>query len=442
MLKKLGEDKRKVLAKPISKCQFPSPFEAGLEYSSPARGTWNIVHTGMLIPQCHEIFVCAYGCLRGVVLTAAEMNALDRYSAISIQEENVLYGGMEELMIEGVSDIISKLEREPKAILLFISCHHFFLAYDQEMVFETLKERFPQIRFTDSYMIPTLRKSGITPDQRMRIQLYRFLEESKEKAPNRINFIGSNHSIDSDSELLGWLTREGFDVWDLPRCKTFEEYLEMSKSSINIYYEPLAHMAAKDMEERLSIPSCYLSFSFQEEELDRGYQKLAKALHIDAPDFSEEKKQMRQALLATKELVKETPFALDYTFTFKTLSFAKLLLDNGFCLERIYVDAFVEEERDLFEEIKEDYPSLAILPTNQPAMRFCHEDAQGKVIALGEKAAYFEGTNHFVQVVESGGYFGYQGIVKICQMIQEAYLVEKERKTRIQRKGFRCESCL
>ena len=59
----------------ISCAQFPAPFAQGLEYCSPARGTWNIAHTGMLIPEAHEIFVCAAGCLRGVVLTAAEMGA-------------------------------------------------------------------------------------------------------------------------------------------------------------------------------------------------------------------------------------------------------------------------------------------------------------------------------------------------------------------------------
>ena len=48
-----------------------TPYEYGVEYGSPARGMWNIVHTGMLVPESHQIFVCAQGCLRGVVLTAA-----------------------------------------------------------------------------------------------------------------------------------------------------------------------------------------------------------------------------------------------------------------------------------------------------------------------------------------------------------------------------------
>ena len=46
---------------PIGKAAFPAPFASGLEYASPARGTWNIVHTGMLIPEAHEIFAACEG---------------------------------------------------------------------------------------------------------------------------------------------------------------------------------------------------------------------------------------------------------------------------------------------------------------------------------------------------------------------------------------------
>ena len=104
---------------PIGKASFPSPFVSGLEYASPARGTWNIVHTGMLIPEAHEIFVCAASCLRGVVLTAAEMGASHRFSTVEIREHNLLDGDMEELVIEGVSDILEKLPVKPPVVLVW-----------------------------------------------------------------------------------------------------------------------------------------------------------------------------------------------------------------------------------------------------------------------------------------------------------------------------------
>ena len=63
---------------------------SGLEFNSPAHGNWNIVHTGMLLPEAIQIYVCADNCMRGVVLTAAEMNAADRFSFVIVEEEDLL----------------------------------------------------------------------------------------------------------------------------------------------------------------------------------------------------------------------------------------------------------------------------------------------------------------------------------------------------------------
>ena len=100
MLKRVNDPAvRKLEGIPIADAKFPAPFVSGLEYATPARGTWNIVHTGMLIPEAHEIFVCAASCLRGVVLTAAEMGAEHRFYTVEIKEHNLFEGDMEDLLI-------------------------------------------------------------------------------------------------------------------------------------------------------------------------------------------------------------------------------------------------------------------------------------------------------------------------------------------------------
>ena len=71
----------------ISEIDFDNPFFDGLHYNAPARGVWNIVHTGMLIPEAHQIYVCAQGCLRGVILTAAEMNRMENMSWVALREQ-------------------------------------------------------------------------------------------------------------------------------------------------------------------------------------------------------------------------------------------------------------------------------------------------------------------------------------------------------------------
>ena len=111
-------------------------------------------------------------CLRGVVLTAAEMGAQRRFSTITIKENNVLDGDMERLLIDGVTDILTRLPSLPPAVLVYTSCIHHFLGCNLALCYRELRNRFPTVDFTDCYMNPILRKSGLTPDQLMRKQLY------------------------------------------------------------------------------------------------------------------------------------------------------------------------------------------------------------------------------------------------------------------------------
>ena len=85
-------------------------FPAGLEFNPPAHGTWNIVHIGMLVPEAHQIYVCAVNCMRGVVLTAAEMGAEDRFSCVTLKEEDITRGTVEQVTLDGIRDVLRKLE--------------------------------------------------------------------------------------------------------------------------------------------------------------------------------------------------------------------------------------------------------------------------------------------------------------------------------------------
>ena len=111
MLKRVGgEINPEGAVTTIGEAEFPVPFPLGLEFNSPVHGNWNIVHTGMLMPEAIQIYVCADNCMRGVVLTAAEMNAAGRFSFVIVEEENLLYGNLEDVKIEGVTDVLNKIE--------------------------------------------------------------------------------------------------------------------------------------------------------------------------------------------------------------------------------------------------------------------------------------------------------------------------------------------
>ena len=198
----------------IADAKFPAPFRSGLEYSAPARGTWNIVHTGMLVPEGHEIFVCAASCLRGVVLTAAEQGTSDRFSTIAVRENNLLDGDMEQLIIDGVGDILSKLPKRPPAVLLYTSCVHHFTGCDLKLVYRRLREKYPDVDFTDCYMNPIMRKSGLTPDQLMRRQLYSLLKKQPLDQKS-VNIIGNDFATLPTSELVTIVKEGGYTLREI-----------------------------------------------------------------------------------------------------------------------------------------------------------------------------------------------------------------------------------
>ena len=468
MLKKVNEKQNTKLSAAeiphvrIADADFPAPFRSGLEYSSPARGTWNIVHTGMLIPEAHEIFVCAAGCLRGVVLTAAEMGTMDRFSTVAIRENNLLDGDMEDLVIEGVTDIINKLPKRPPAVLVYTSCVHHFTGVDLDMIYAELRSRFPDIDFTDCYMNPIMRKSGLTPDQLMRSRLYMLLHE-READPNAVAIIGNDLPTDEDSDLMKLLKGAGRKVHEITSCRDYEEYQQMAESRVYISYYPDAAPGGDMLAERLGGTHYALKFSFDYDEIDETFAGLAELLGI-APRTEDETAALRadceRELEETKALIGDTPVCIDYTYCPRPFGLAKLLLGHGINVTKVYADGIPGGDRAAFEQLRSSHPDLMICPTVHPGMRFARTanmearaetgdggsgsgaDSGKKILAVGQKAAAFEDTDHFVNIVEGGGMTGYEAVTRTCRLMREAFRESKDMRGLVQVKGLGCEVCL
>lgn len=424
----------------ISEANFPAPFSASLEYAAPARGTWNIVHVGMLVPEAHEIFVCPQGCLRGVVLTAAEMGASNRFSTITVRENNLNDGDMENLIIDGVADVLAKLPYSPRAVLVYTSCVHHFVGCDLPMVYRKLRENHPDVDFVDCYMTPIMRKSGLTPDQLMRRQLYSLLKE-REKDEKSINIIGNNFSLDKESEAVKLITDNGWKLREITECKTYDEYQEMASSSANITLIPSAIAAGNELEKRFGQKHLYLPLSYNYGEIIKGLNTLAEYMGVSLPDYSEKIAQCDDALAKAKSVIKDAPIAIDYTISSRPLSLARLLYEHGFNVERVYADAFTAEEKEDFLKLREICPNLKIYATVHMKMRCLPRVNEEKILAIGQKAAYFTGSDYFVNVVEGGGMYGFEGIIRMAELMSEAFLQPKDTRSLIQIKGMGCSCC-
>ena len=444
----------------IGEADFPVPFPLGLEFNSPAHGNWNIVHTGMLMPEAIQIYVCADNCMRGVVLTAAEMNAADRFSFVTVEEENLLNGNLEDVTIEGVTDVLNKLEKKPKAVLLFTVCLHHFLGCDLDRVYEELGIRFPEIVFVRCFMDPIMQKHGLTPDQKLRKAMYDPLIP-KESDLQTVTLVGSDFALDESSDIKRLLKSTGHTLRELPACKTWEEYQQLGSAGIFVSCYPPAKYGADMLAERLNRTHLYLPGSFDYDEIKEEIRSLIKELQAGwsredtsntkcAEITSEEIEAFYQREITlcedsinhAKSIIGGTPVVLDYLYHPRPLGLAKLLLEHGFHVTTVYLDSISPEEKPAFDWLKFHHPDLELRATIQTKMRVLPRGTEGKVLAIGQKAAWFSGSRNFVNMVQGGGLWGFDGIRGTMELMTEAFLEEKDPEDLIVRKGWGCESCI
>ena len=451
MLKRVGDrefpGKTEVFIKEAS---FPVPFQPGLEFNSPAHGNWNIVHTGMLVPEAQQIYVCADNCMRGVVLTAAEMNAADRFSFVIVEEKDLLGGNLEDVTIEGVTDVLKRLDKKPKAVLLFTVCLHHFLGSDLDRIYGELEKRFPEIFFMRCFMDPIMQKTGPTPDQKLRLAMYDAVQERKAD-PKCVTVLGSDFVLDEGSDICRILKKNEILLREIPTCETWEDYQNLGEGSLILNCYPAGKFGAGKQAERLGRPFLYLPGSFdygeiqeQEEKLlgMLGQQNNRKTGKINSLDIEKEIRECEEALSHAHQIIGDTPIAVDYLFHPRPLGLAKLLLTHGFQVQSVFLDSISPEEKEVFFWLKENYPELKLISTVRPEMRVRTRQQSEKILAIGQKAAWFTGSRNFVNMVQGGGLWGFDGIRHTAQLMVEAFHEEKDPEDLIVRKGWGCESCI
>lgn len=414
-------------------------FPSGLEYNTPVRGMWNIVHTGMLVPGAHQIFACAQGCLRGVILTAAEMNALERLSWISVSEQDMYDGTLEQDIIDGCAEILHKLPEMPRVILLYLSCIHLFAGVDFPMILRTLSEMFPAVQFVDCYMTPTMRQT-VTPVVKMAAQLYAALQP-RPLNPKSVSILGNDRPTDENSELVRLIRENGFILRDITLCKTYGEYQEMAESAWNITYTPVAGLAGAEVSERFGGKHLELPVRYDFDGIGENYHLLCAALGIPKPHFTEEKVQAVRALQAARAVIGDMSIGIDFTAVTRPFELAKLLAMHGFNVRYVIADTAAGEQ-EAFTWLRENRPKLEIFSAVNVNMLEFHAEEHEPVLAIGQKAAYYFATDHFVNMVMGGGYYGYAGIATIAGLIKDAYQNPKNRREVVRHKGLGCASCL
>ena len=475
----------------------------GLSYSSPARGVWNIVHIGTLVPGGHQIYVCPTSCLRGVVLTTAELGAMDRLSTITVGEDNILEGDMEETLHEGVRKVIDSLPVRPRMMMVFTSCIHHFLAVNYQRIYRLLRQEYPDIDFIDCYMHPIMRRTS-PPVPTLWRQMYRVLRPSANPgaaadaalagsardntgsssgtAPSllppgqkQVSILACEFPRDQHCDAVQHLKRHEVRVADVVSSRTYDEFLEMSRSSLNLLFHKAGMKAAKDLEIRLKQPFLMMRPSYVYDEIDEDMRSLSERLGIPAPTEEETARLREDAERAAAEALRAlsgefgtssvepsgaasgspsaepsgaasgapVPVSVDGTAVDCPLGLCIFLLEHGFQVETLFIDSFTESEA-VFEKLRRLAPELKVFSALNWNMRQIERGRSGpengRIVAIGQRAAYFHDTEYFVDLVNNDGLYGYRGIVRLMGLLEEAAREKKDMRSLIQIKGWGC-SC-
>ena len=295
--------------------------------------------------------------------------------------------------------------------------------------------------------------------------MYDPLKEQKAD-PHIVTLLGHNFPLDETSDIKRFLKKCDCELREITTCDTWDKYEQLGEANIFLSIYPTAKYGAQTQAKRLRREHIYMPASFDYEEIKQQMELLAEILKktlvskiiqtseeqietlnvlIDAQKDSYYEKEIEaceETIKKVREVVGDTPIVIDYLMHPRPLGLAKYLLEHGFCVEAVYLDGVSLEEEQEFYWLSEHAPKLELRATIQPKMRVLPRNHEGKVLALGQKAAWFTQSPYFVNVVEGAGWYGFDGIRKMAELMIRAYKEEKEVEDLVVRKGWGCESCI
>ncbi|MBR0030969.1 MAG: hypothetical protein IJP61_01565 [Treponema sp.] len=400
-------------------CSCPE-FEKTLQYVSPAHGGWGVIRVAALVPESHLLFVCPFACGRHGALGGIINKIKDRVHYLYIDESDIVSGNYENLIPDGVKELFDFLETRPKVLYIFVSCLDDLLGTDHESLNEELSELFPDVHFVTAHMNPFKQDTKIPPAVGLQISIYSMFTENLPKK-NQINMIGNNAFVSEDCELYSLMENAGYKICHLGLCKSFDDFMAMQKSNLNLILHPCAKIAAEKMEKNCGIPSMLAFNTYDIEEIESYYHAIEKKLGIKFADFSENKKHAAASIERVKNLVGDYPLVIDYQAVLKPFSLAKVLVQAGFNVKMIFCDGSVSAfEKEKCAWLLEKVPDLQIISALHPdSIKL--ENKMPESLCIGFSGGYLTKSVHVVDLMEDEGLYGFWGVEKLMEKMEESF---------------------
>ncbi|WP_085832422.1 nitrogenase component 1 [Clostridium merdae] len=396
-------------------------FESTLHYATPAHGGWGVVRIGMLAPESYQLFISPFACGRHGALGILKQGLKDRISYYYIDQSDII-NGYDNLILEAADELLNVLKKRPRAIFVFVSCLDDLIGTDCDAVEAELELRYPDIQFRIAHMNPITLGSDEPPPVGIQKRVYSLLAKQPEH-DGGINSVGNLVALDPECELHRLLEKNGFPALrHVSQYECFDQWQEMAKSSFNLVLMPPGVKAAKEMEKRCNIPYRFFPVSYDMDDVAEQYQQIQdflKPKQAQYFDFTEDRQAAQAAIERAVKKLGKLPIILDSSAVVRPFSLAKALSGYGFAVHTIVAQEVIPSDKAAYNWVLQNLPTVEIIqPQHNDIVKF--DKRFPKSLSIGVNAAYICGSEHVVDLFADEGLFGYYGIRRFMELLEEA----------------------
>ncbi len=307
-----------------------------------------VIDLALKIPDIHVLVLGPESCLRVLYFRAFRKEVLDRFYMLNVANIDLITNNHMESLNGALESIIGDSNYTSKGIIVYISCSDIVMGTDFSSSIQYIEQR---------YKVPVkifqrgpLSKRRMLPKERLS-NIFAEILEFHDKSNNAINKRAVNilgeERISEDSSLYKIINKSGYDkINDFCNLNNFDDFIEFSRSNLNIVTHKFGINLAKNLEKKYNIPYYFIPQKNILEDLRLNYFKLSEFLGVEN-DFENIEKEFKRYLRNIPEDIFHKAIAVGLKDN--SLEIAISLLQWGFDVRIIFTENISIEE---FEKIK------------------------------------------------------------------------------------------
>ncbi len=371
------------------------------------------------IPESYELHVAPSACGRRMAISNRKEHHRRRLAHLYISEEDIVSGCYEELIPTAVDELLRRANPRPRAISIIVTCIDDLLGTDHQALKLLLSKQFPDVKFCLRRVDPICIDNGMPPPVNMMLNTFELLEYSGKKAPC-VNLIGNMAEVIEQSELFDLCKRMGLTVRQLPMCQTFDDFLAMADSSVNLVVTPLGLTAGQAMEKNLSIPCLYKPGSYRLEDILCAYADIAIATGKQLPDLTASTQLAQEKITATRDHLQAMPIVVDGSADLRPLSLARALVEYGFHVRLVRSGLLFDGDRTDLEWFQREHPEIDVIDDRRLDVESMREKL-GDCMCVGFSSGYLLGAKHLVDFPDLELDYGFHALYVLLEKMKTAY---------------------